>query len=113
MKLDRVIGALALTILAVTTASAQSTGGFKIRVIDNSDKSEVIGAAVTLSNVNKLVATTSIMTGADGVALFPVLRAGSGYVITVIMDGYAGIRQDAVVTNGTVKDVVIALAPEH
>ena len=29
-----------------------------------------------------------------------MLRAGSGYVITVIMDGYAGIRQDAVVTNG-------------
>lgn len=113
MKLARLFGALALTTLAVTVASAQSTGGFKVHVIDNSDKSDVIGAAVTLSNVNKLVATSSIMTDAHGVALFPVLRAGSGYVITVIMDGYAGIRQDAQVQNGTVKDIVIALAPEH
>ena len=113
MKMVRVLGALALAMFAVTLASAQATGGLKIRVIDNSDKSEVIGAAVTLSNTNKLVATSSIITGVDGVALFPVLRAGQGYVITVIMDGYAGIRQDAVVTNGTTKDVVIALAPEH
>jgi hypothetical protein len=113
MKMVRVFGALALAMFAVTLASAQATGGLKIRVIDNSDKSEVIGAAVTLSNTNKLVATSSIITGADGVALFPVLRAGQGYVITVIMDGYAGIRQDAVVTNGTTKDVVVALAPEH
>ena len=113
MKLVRLIGALALTTLTVTVASAQATGGLKIKVIDNSDKSEVIGAAVTLSNTNKLVATSSIMTGVDGVALFPVLRAGSGYVVTVILDGYAGIRQDAVVKNGTVQEVVIAMAPEH
>ena len=79
MKMVRVFGALALAMFAVTLASAQATGGLKIRVIDNSDKSEVIGAAVTLSNTNKLVATSSIITGADGVALFPVLRAGQGY----------------------------------
>ena len=113
MKRARWLGALALTTFGVTLASAQATGGLKIRVIDNSDKSEVSGAAVTLSSTNKLVATTSVTTDLDGIALFPVLRAGSGYVVTVTMDGYAGIRQDAVVTNGTTKDIAIALAPEH
>ncbi len=113
MKLVRYFGALALSVLAVTTVSAQATGGLRIRVVDNADKSEVIGAAVTLSNTNKLVATATIVTDAQGIALFPVLRAGSGYVITVIMDGYAGIRQEVAVTNGQTKDVPIALVPEH
>jgi hypothetical protein len=106
------MGAVALSALAVTAASAQATGGLKIRVIDNSDKSAVIGAAVTLSNTNKLVATSTTLTDLKGVALFPVLRAGAGYVVTIIMDGYAGIRQEVVVTNGSTKDVPIALAPE-
>jgi hypothetical protein len=112
MRFGRLFGTLALSVCAVTAASAQATGGLKIRVIDNSDKSAVIGAAVTLSNTNKLVATATIVSDVDGVALFPVLRAGSGYVITIIMDGYAGIRQEVSVKNGTVTDVPIAMAPE-
>ena len=113
MKLFRAFGMLSLVVLAVTTASAQSTGGLRVRVLDNADKEGVVGAAVTLSNTNKLVATATILTDVDGIALFPVLRAGSGYVVTVIMDGYAGIRQDAVVTNGTTRDVPIALVPQN
>jgi hypothetical protein len=112
MKLARFVGALALASIAVTTASAQSVGGLSIRVIDNSDKTPVIGAAVTLSNTSKLVATSTLITDAKGVALFPVLRAGPGYVIQVIMDGYAGIRQEVSVSLGTPKDVVIVLVPE-
>jgi len=113
MKWVRLLGCAALATLAATAASAQATGGLKIRVVDNSDKSEVIGAAVTLSNTSKLVATSTILTDVNGVALFPVLRAGPGYVVQVLMDGYAGIRQEVVVTNGQLKDVAIALAPEH
>ena len=112
MKLVRFFGAFALSALAVTGAFAQAAGGLRIRVIDNSDKSEVIGAAVTLSNTNRLVATSTLVTDVKGVALFPVLRGGSGYVITIIMDGYAGIRQEAAVKVGNIQDVVIALAPE-
>ena len=111
MKLVRLFGALALSVLAVTAASAQAAGGLKIRVIDNSDKSAVIGAAVTLSSTTKLVATSTLVTDVNGVALFPVLRIGAGYVVTIIMDGYAGIRQEVAVRGGT-QDVVIALAPE-
>src|SRR5262245_1183664 len=114
MKLVRAIGALALATLAATAASAQSTGGLKIRVVDNSDKSAVIGAAVTLSNINKFVATTTVMTDVNGIATFPVLRTGAGYVVDVILDGYARIRQDNVSVNtGVQKDVAIAMAPEN
>jgi len=113
MKRVRALGALALAAFSVTTVSAQATGGLRIRVIDNSDKSAVIGATVTLASTNKLVATSTLVTDRKGIALFPVLRAGSGYVVTVSMDGYAGIRQELVVTNGQQKDVAIALAPEH
>src|SRR6185503_7833695 len=82
-------------------------------IIDNGDKSEVIGASVTLSNTNKLVATTTMLSDVKGQALFPVLRAGSGYVVQVIMDGYAGVRQETKVDIGAMRDVVIALAPAH
>jgi hypothetical protein len=113
MKWVRAAGAIVLVALAVTTAAAQATGGLRIRVVDNADKSAVKGAAVTLTNTNKLVATSTLITDAKGIALFPVLRAGPGYIVTIIMDGYAGIRQELTVTNGQQKDVAIALAPEH
>src|SRR5436190_11978148 len=113
MKVRALLASLAAVALTVTVASAQATGGLKIRVIDNADKSPVIGAAVTLSNTNKFVATTSVITQADGTAMFPVLRVGGGYVVQVIMDGYAGVRQELDVANGNIKEFVIALVPEH
>jgi hypothetical protein len=98
---------------AATGTSAPAAGGLRVRVIDAADKSAVIGASVTLSNTNKLVATSSIMTDQDGIAVFPWPRNGGGYVITAIMDGYAGIRQDAQVSGNNTKEWVIALAPVH
>jgi hypothetical protein len=113
MKLGRLFGVALAFVISITAASAQSSGGLRIRIIDNGDKSEVIGASVTLSNTNKFVATTTMLSNAKGEVLFPVLRAGSGYVIQIIMDGYAGVRQEVKVDIGSMKDVVIALAPEH
>src|SRR5262245_29646890 len=113
MRLGRLFGVALAFVISVTAASAQSSGGLRVRIIDNSDKSPVIGASVTLSNTNKLVATTTLLSDVKGEVLFPVLRAGSGYVIQIIMDGYAGVRQDAKVEIGSMKDVVIAMAPEH
>jgi len=88
-------------------------GGVKVRVIDNADKSPVVGAAVTMSNVNRLTAPVTMLSDKDGITRFRVLPEGVGYVVTTIKDGYSGVRQDATVRGNTTKDILIALAPEH
>jgi hypothetical protein len=109
----RPLAAALVFVAAVTSASAQSAGGLRIRIIDNRDKAPLVGASVTLSNTNKFVATWTTLSDAKGQALFPVLRAGPGYVIEIVLDGYAGVRQDAKVEIGTLKDIVVAMVPEH
>jgi hypothetical protein len=113
MSRSRPFTAAFVFLMAVTCASAQSAGGLRIRIIDNGDKTPIVGASVTLSNTNKFVKTWTVLSDVEGEALFPVLRAGPGYVIQIIVDGYAGVRQDARVDIGVLKDVVIAMVPEH
>jgi len=113
MRVVRGVVAAALAVMAGGAAFAQATGGFNIRVIDNGDKSEIVGAAVTVSNAQGFLAPTTKVTDVKGEALFPVLRPGQIYTIDIIMDGYARIKQEVKCDAGKVKDVVIALAPEH
>ncbi len=77
--------------LAVTAASAQ-TGGMKIRVYDAKDNSPLPGAVVVLSHATGNVAPTTELSDVDGYVVFPVLRAGSGYIIEVSFPGYAKVR---------------------
>ena len=105
--------AAALAVIAGRAALAQATGGFNIKIIDNSDKSVIVGAAVTLSNAQGFLAQTTIVTDVKGEALFPVLRPGQVYTVDVIIDGYARLRQDLRCDAGQVKDIVIAMAPEQ
>ncbi len=81
----------ALLALAVGPAAAE-TGGIEVRVYDASGRSPVAGASVTLSSALGMVATTAVSTGADGVAFFPVLRPGGGYVVEVAFPGFARVR---------------------
>jgi hypothetical protein len=112
MKLFRALVAMVLFTLALGPALAQSTGGIRIRVIDNSDKTAIIGAAVTLSNAQGFLKPTTILTDVKGEALFPVLRPGQVYTADVIIDGYARVKQDFKVGN-SIQDVTIAMAPEQ
>jgi outer membrane receptor protein involved in Fe transport len=73
---------------AVSAASAQ-TGGLKVVVLDGADKSPLPGAVVTLSHGLGYVKETSLMSDANGVVMFPVLRAGEGYRVQVIMGDYS------------------------
>jgi hypothetical protein len=109
-RLSFFLGVLAL---CASSARAQTTGGLKIQVVDDKDKSAVIGAAVTLGNTKRLVATSTVLSDGSGVALFPVLPVGSGYVVTILMDGYAGIRLDAAVTADKVRELAVAMTPER
>ncbi len=114
MRAFRVLGAILASAVLTTMASAQAVGGLKIKVIDQADKSPVIGATVQLTNTQKLIAPASVMTDADGMALFGVLRVGPGYIVKVIMDGYAPVQMgDIQIHANQVTERAIALIPEQ
>lgn len=71
---------------AVSVASAQ-TGGLQIEVVDATGPLPT--ALVTLSSDVGFIKETTVQADMRGVALFPVLRAGAGYRLTIRMPGYA------------------------
>jgi hypothetical protein len=81
----------ALLALAAVPAAAES-GGIEVRVYDAAGKSPVAGASVTLSSTLGMVATTTLVTKADGLASFPVLRPSGGYVVEADFPGFARVR---------------------
>jgi hypothetical protein len=89
MRFQRIALGLLIFGLAVTAAAAQ-TGGLRVVVTD--DKGPLPGATVILSNDRGYVKATPMITGADGTALFPVLRAGAGYAIEVSAPTYGKQR---------------------
>jgi hypothetical protein len=82
----RAVLAVTLVILAVTSVAAQS-GGLKVKVVDAEDNTGLPGATVILSNTQGLIDQTAYQTDAKGIADFPILRAGGGYVVEVQMSG--------------------------
>ncbi len=70
------------------SAFAATTGSMKVTVIDEK-KESVIGATVTLSDVNKQHPDQSLMTNEDGQASFAIVQPGSTYTVTVVMPGYS------------------------
>ena len=71
--------------LAVSAVSAQS-GALTIRVSDPAGM-PLPGATVQISHETGFVKTTAIATNKDGLADFPVLRPGKGYIIEVSFPG--------------------------
>lgn len=113
MRIARVlVAAAAAAALFVAPSYAQSTGGLRVRVVDE-DKLPFPGVAVTLSNTKQLVAQTSVMTDGQGIALFPVLRPGGDYVVTVIAGGYARVSlPNLSVKASQIQDIPIQLSLE-
>ena len=89
MKFLRAMLIVAVAILAVSAVSAQ-TGGLVIKVVDS--QGPLPGAQVTITNENGYVKEATIVTNKSGVAEFPVLRAGGGFVIEVAFPGMATQR---------------------
>ena len=92
MKLIRAASATVLAVFAATSVLAQS-GGLEITVVDATDNTPLPAATVILSNTQQLVDETAYTTDKNGVASFPILRAGGGYVVEVRMPGYSTVRQ--------------------
>jgi len=110
--LARAVAAVLLAAAAVTGVAAQS-GGLQVVIYDPSGRVPVAGVKVTLTSQDRQVASSTLITGKDGIAYFPVLRAVSGYAVDISLSGYArqqiaGIRVRA----NAVTSVPIRLAPE-
>jgi hypothetical protein len=111
--LRRSIFGIALAALACGTASAQ-TGGLGVLVVDAQGRTPLPGAIVTLTSDRGLVPGASVATGADGIALFPILPIGPGYRIEVAMPGYARVvLSGQSVGSGDAKTIPVALLPEQ
>lgn len=114
MRVQRLVCSALLAATAFAAAFAQSTGGIRVRVIDAGDKSALIGAIVNLSDPQKRVPNSTLMADKDGIAYFPVIKAGNGFVISITMDGYARIdKPDVRVTPAQVTELVFAMVPEQ
>jgi len=103
--------AACLLALAATAAAAQ-TGGIRVVVTDN-EGNPLPGTVVTISHELGKVKTTASRTDKDGVVEFPVLMAGSGYVLSASFPGLAQQRiPDVRVQISQVTPVKIRLFPE-
>ncbi len=97
-----------LLFLAAVPAMAQS-GGLRVTVFD--ETGELLpGATVSLTSNQQLVPPQSLVSDAAGQAVFPILRAGTGYIVEVHLPGFAAQRvSDLRVRSNATKDVVVTL----
>lgn len=114
MKSHRMFAvAILVSALAALPSFAQSTGGLRVRIVDE-DKMGFPGVVVTLSNANGFVGTTNVVTDGQGIALFPVLRPDGTYVISAFVPGYARVTLPNIrVKASETTEVPIALTPEE
>jgi hypothetical protein len=99
-----------LLVAASWSVAAAQTGGLSVTVLD-SGAQPLPGATVTLSHELGYVRTSATLTDARGTALFPVLRAGDGYIVQIEFPGLAALRQeDLHVEIGTPQRLVFQLS---
>ncbi|MBZ5640103.1 MAG: carboxypeptidase-like regulatory domain-containing protein [Acidobacteriia bacterium] len=109
---SRVLLFTAVVAFGIHRVAAES-GGIEVRVFDASGRNPVAGASVILSSALGMVRTTTVATSAKGVAFFPVLRPGGGYVVEVAAPGFARVRVvDVRVRIQEIARVPIRLVPE-
>ncbi len=113
MKLVRTaLTILAIFGLATVGAYAQGTGGLIVTVVDSSGAT-LPGATVTISHETGNIKPYSSLTNAKGVAEFPVLRPGPGYIVEVSFPGFGARRETGIrVPIGNVQQLPISLAEE-
>jgi hypothetical protein len=111
MKLARAALATATLALSVAAAAAQS-GSLTVEVTDS--RGSLPGVTVTISHEVGYVATTSVWTDSRGLAEFPVLRPGSGYVVEISFPGYGTRREEDIrVRVNATTTLAVQLAEEY
>ncbi len=86
--------AMVLALLPWTALAAQLTGGLTVAVADADGP--LPGATVRVTHPEQRVGDYAERTDANGLAFFPVLPAGGGYVVEISSPGLGTVRLDAV-----------------
>jgi len=102
---------LLLTLAALPALAQTGTGGLTILVLDENDE-PLPAATVVLSSTQKKVATTAELSNKKGQVKFPVLAAGSGYVIEVSFPTYGTQKRDLSVRIGEDQLITVKLVEE-
>lgn len=103
--------ALLLVFLGSFGLTRAQSGGLEIVVRNAADGAPLAGAEVTLSHPEQFIATTKLFADEAGIAFFPVLRSGGGYVVEIQLAEYAGRRIDELrVQSNAIKRVDVLLS---
>ncbi len=103
---------VAIFIAVFATPALAQNGGLRVAVHDGGNGERLPGATVMLSSDQGLIAPTAQLSDAEGIADFPVLRAGRGYIVEVSFPGFATRRVPALrVASGDRNEVLVSLSP--
>ena len=89
---NRCLWLAGLFVFTICTPAVAQIGSLTVTIQDADSLETLPGVTLQLSNTNQLVAPTAALTDRNGVAQFPVLRAGGGYVLEISTPGYARQR---------------------
>ena len=104
---------VALCWVVLTLPAAAQTGSLEVAVFDSEDRKPLPGATVVLSNSMGLIATTPVLCDENGIARYPVLRAGGNYALDVSMPGFGAQRHSEIrIRSSQTTKLAIQLAPE-
>ena len=95
MRLARTALICLALVLGATGAWGQGSGGLNVRVLD-SNGDPLPGATVTISHETGNIKAYTTLTSGKGVAAFPVLRPGPGYIIEVSFPGFGARRETGI-----------------
>lgn len=90
------------------------TGNLRVQVLDGKDREPLPGAKIVLTGAPGLVQESWSHADIDGIAYFPILPPGEGYVVLVTMPGYVTVRRDQIgIKIGQTQTLVIVLEEDE
>ncbi len=100
--------------LAVSSVCAQQAGGVVIKVLDAKDKTPLPGVQVTVTNDQKAIAPSTVITDARGEAHFPILPSRGVYAADVFSPDYQRFQYPGIkVEINQTRTIVVQLLPEQ
>ena len=93
MRSSRLLFCFAITLVAMALPTlAADSGKVTVTILDETG-APFPGVVVTLANTKNLAPSKALSTSAEGKAVFGVVQAGSGYMVTIEVAGYQKIEE--------------------